>query len=98
MLIAQGWTHTRAHIPTSRTKARTWFNNTNKLLAQHIIVLSFEWINPLWYRPPSMNNTLTTWRFLIKAAYLGKLSVIYDAENKGLIVIFLVMKIKGCNQ
>ena len=24
------------------------------------------------------------WRFLIKAPYLGKLSVIYDAENKGL--------------
>ena len=28
-----------------------------------------------------MNNTLTTWRFLIKMPYLGKLS---DAENKGL--------------
>ena len=24
------------------------------------------------------------WRFLIKAPYLGNLSVIYDAENKGL--------------
>ena len=24
------------------------------------------------------------WRFLIKAPYLGKLCVIYDAENKGL--------------
>ena len=35
-----------------------------------------------------------TWRFLIKAPYLGNLSVIYDAENKGL-VIFLAMKIKG---
>ena len=32
-----------------------------------------------------LNNTqLTTWRFLIKAPYLGKLCVIYDAENKGL--------------
>ena len=31
-----------------------------------------------------MNSTLTTWRFLIKAPYLGKLSVIYDTENKGL--------------
>ena len=31
-----------------------------------------------------MNNTLTTWCFLIKAPYLGKLSVIYDMENKGL--------------
>ena len=28
-----------------------------------------------------MNNTLTTWRFLIKAPYLGKLSVMYDTEN-----------------
>ena len=39
------------------------------------------------YSPPStvLNNTqLTTWRFLIKAPYLGNLSVIYDAENKGL--------------
>ena len=36
------------------------------------------------YRPPSMNNTLTTWHFLIKAPYLGKLSVIYDTENIGL--------------
>ena len=32
-----------------------------------------------------MNNTqLTMWRFLIKAPYLGNLSVIYDVENKGL--------------
>ena len=30
----------------------------------------------------SMNNTQTTWYFLIKVPYLGKLSVIYDAENK----------------
>ena len=29
-----------------------------------------------------MENTL--WHFLIKAPYLGKLSVIYDAENEGL--------------
>ena len=28
--------------------------------------------------------TLTTWRFLIKAPDLGKLSVMYDAENVGL--------------
>ena len=31
-----------------------------------------------------MNSTLTTWRLLIKAPYLGKLSVIYDVENIGL--------------
>ena len=32
-----------------------------------------------------LNNTQPTmWRFLIKAPYLGKLCVIYDAENKGL--------------
>ena len=30
-----------------------------------------------------MNNTLTTWHFLIKAPYLGKLSVMYDVENVG---------------
>ena len=28
--------------------------------------------------------TLTTWRFLIKAPDLGKLSIMYDAENVGL--------------
>ena len=28
-----------------------------------------------------LNNTLTTWRFLIKVPYLGKLSVMCDAEN-----------------
>ena len=32
----------------------------------------------------SEQHTPATWRFLIKAPYLGKLSVIYDAENKGL--------------
>ena len=32
----------------------------------------------------SMKNTQTTWCFLLKAPYLGKLSVIYDAENIGL--------------
>ena len=31
-----------------------------------------------------MNNTLTTWRFLIKAPYLGKLSHFSSDENKGL--------------
>ena len=31
----------------------------------------------------SMNNTQMAWCFLIKAPYLGKLSVIYDTENKG---------------
>ena len=31
-----------------------------------------------------MNNTLTTWRFLITAPCLGKLSVMYDVENVGL--------------
>ena len=31
-----------------------------------------------------LNNTLTMWHFLIKAHYLGKFSVTYDAENVGL--------------
>ena len=31
-----------------------------------------------------MNNTMIMWCFLIKAPYLGKLSIIYDGENKGL--------------
>ena len=31
-----------------------------------------------------MNNTPTMWRFLIKVPYLGKLSVMHDAENIGL--------------
>ena len=31
-----------------------------------------------------LHNTSTTWHFLIKAPYLGKLSVMYDAENVGL--------------
>ena len=56
-------------------------------LRQHTIALSLEWINPLCHRPPStvLNNTQqTTWHFLIKAPYLGKLCVIYDMENKGL--------------
>ena len=36
------------------------------------------------YQVPLMNNTLTMWHFLIKAPYLRKLSVMYDAENVGL--------------
>ena len=28
-----------------------------------------------------LNNTLTTWHFLIKAPHLGKLSVMCDTEN-----------------
>ena len=56
-------------------------------------VLTFEWRNPLLYHPlccqnccqaSLTNNTLTTWRFLIKTPYLRKLSVMYDAENIGL--------------
>ena len=47
------------------------------------IALSFEWTNPLSYCPlcHRMNNTLTTWRFLIKAPQLGKFSVMCDTEN-----------------
>ena len=61
--------------------------------AQSNQVLTFEWRNPLLYHPlcrqnccqaSLTNNTLTTWHFLIKAPYLGKLSVMYDAENVGL--------------
>ena len=77
-----GHTQTRAHKPDSRTKARAVVK-----LTQHTIALTLEWINPLCHCPPStvLNNTqLTTWSFLIKAPYLGNVSVIYDAENKGL--------------
>ena len=31
-----------------------------------------------------INNTFRMWPFLIKAPYLGKISVMYDAENVGL--------------
>ena len=86
-LIARGAdTHRRAHtnrIPGQ--KHARWLNTTK--LTQHTIALTLEWINPLCHCPPStvLNSTqLTTWRFLIKAPYLGNLSVIYDAENKGL--------------
>ena len=45
-------TYTHAHIPTSRTKARAWFNKLKKQqLTQHTIALTFEWINPLCHRP-----------------------------------------------
>ena len=54
-------------------------------------VLTFEWRNPLCYivrcvieNCCQVSNTLTRWYFLIKAPYLRKLSVIYDAENAGL--------------
>ena len=83
-LIARGAdTHRRAHtnrIPGQ--KHARWLNTTINTAHN-----SFKWINPLCHCPPStvLNNTqLTTWRFLIKAPYLGNLSVIYDAENKGL--------------
>ena len=33
---------------------------------------------------PSINDTSTMWRFLIKVPYLGKLSVMYNTENVGL--------------
>ena len=86
-LIARGAdTHRRAHtnrIPGQ--KHARWLNIQQ--LTQHTIALTLEWINSLCHCPPStvLNNTqLTTWRFLIKAPYLGNLSVIYDAENKGL--------------
>ena len=34
-----------------------------------------------------LNNTPITWGFLIKAPYLGKVGVIYDAENKVLAMV-----------
>ena len=80
-----GHTQTRAHKPDSRTKARAVVKIQQ--LTQHATALTLEWINPLCHCPPStvLNSTqLTTWHFLIKAPYLGNLSVIYDAENKGL--------------
>ena len=85
-LIARGTdTHRRAHTYRIPGQKHAWWLNTK--LTQHTIALTLEWINPLCYSPPLtvLNNTqLTTWRFLIKAPYLGNLSVIYDAENKGL--------------
>ena len=62
-------------------KHMRWLNTTINTIA-----LTLEWINPLCHCPPStvLNNTQpTTWCFLIKAPYLGNLSVMYDAENKG---------------
>ena len=86
-LIARGAdTHRRAHtyrLPGQ--KHARWLNTT--INTAHNSTYLIEWINPLCYSPPSivLNNTqLTTWRFLIKAPYLGNLSVIYDAENKGI--------------
>ena len=85
-LIARGAdTHTRAY--TYRLPGQKHVHWLIQQLTQHTIALSLEWINSLCHHPPStvLNNTqLTTWRFLIKANYLGKLCVIYDAENKGL--------------
>ena len=88
--------------PGADTHIRTDFQDKStclikyKQLTQHTIALSLKWINPLCQCLPStvLNNTQTTWCFLVKVPYPGKLSVIYDAENKGL-CHFLVMKIKG---
>ena len=77
-------THMCTYILTSRTKARAWFNKLKiQQLTQHTIALSLEWINPLFFCV-IVHRTLTTWPFLIRVPYLGKLSVIYDTENKGL--------------
>ena len=88
-LIARGAdTHRRAHtnrIPGQKhARSRVKYTTIN---TAHNSTYLIEWINPLCHCPPStvLNNTqLTTWRFLIKAPYLGNLSVTYDAENKGL--------------
>ena len=80
-----GHTQTRAHKPDSRQKHARWLNTTINT-AHNSTYLRMD-KSPLSHCPPStvLNNTqLTTWRFLIKAPYLGNLSVIYDAENKGL--------------
>ena len=83
VLIARGTdTHRRAH--TYRLPGQKHARWLNTKLTQHTIALTLEWINPLCYSPVLNNAQLTTWRFLIKAPYLGNLSVIYDAENKGL--------------
>ena len=81
-LITRGRTQTYAHIATDFPDKSTCLVLYVKIqqLTQHTIALSFEWINPLCYRPPSMNNTLTMWHFLIKCLILE----IYDIENKGL--------------
>ena len=84
-LIARGTdTHRRAHTYRLPGQKHARWLNTTINTAHNSTYLR---INPLCYSPSStaLNNTqLTTWRFLIKAPYLGNLSVIYDAENKGL--------------
>ena len=47
-------------------------------------VLTFEWRNSLLYYLLCLQKLLLKRCFLIKAPYLGKLSVMYDAENVGL--------------
>ena len=82
-LIARGAdTHRRAHtnrLPGQKharwlnTTINTAHNSTYLRMDKSTVSLS------------SFNSSeQQTWRFLIKAPYLGHLSVIYDAENKGL--------------
>ena len=85
-LMARGAdTHRRAH--TYRLPGQKHARWLNTIINTAHNSTTLEWINPLCHCPPSTilnNNQLTTWCFLIRAPYLGNLSVIYDAENKGL--------------
>ena len=82
-LIAQGAdTHTCAYTYQFPGQKHAHWLNTTVNIAHDSTSL-----NPLCHLPPSTvlnNNQPTTWCFLIKAPYLGKLCIIYDAENKGL--------------
>ena len=80
-LIARGG-HTRAHTYQfpGQNHAR-WLNTTVNTTHNSTFLKS----TVIFHLSTVLNNTQpTTWRFLIKAPYLGKLYVIYDAENKGL--------------
>ena len=72
--------HTHAHIPTSRTKAHAWFNKTINTAHNSTFLRMDKSAVPSSTSGSTFNNlmqnTQTTWCFLIKVPYLGKLSVI----------------------
>ena len=77
--------HIHAHILTSWTKARAkTINITHNSTFLRIDKSAVPSSTSRSTFNNSMQNTQTTWHFLIKAPYLGILSVIYDTENKGL--------------
>ncbi len=85
-LIARGTdTHRRAHTYRLPGQKHARWLNTTINTAHNSTYLRMDKSTVLFSISTVLNNTqLTTWRFLINAPYLGNLSVIYDAENKGL--------------